>query len=343
MKKIKIKIGANFVGYRQPCFIIAEAGANHNGDLNLAKKMIDLAKNSGADAIKFQSIKYDELYSAKFPPSAYIKALYQTVSIPESWHWKLAQYAQKKKIIFLSCPTYFKAVDLLDKVGSPAYKIASPQTKANLPLVAYAARKQKPLFLSTGYCLLSEIKKAVLTCFGAGNKKVILLHCSSKYPTLPKEANLKAIPYLAKKFGLLTGFSDHTLGFHLTLGAVALGASVIEKHFTFSRKMKGPDHQNALEPDELKQMISQIRELEAGFGSGKRDRVLAEEKKLAPLMQTRILTAKEIQPCQKIKMSDLSFKRLSKGIKANDWQKVLQKSAKKRILKDRSLFWADLK
>jgi len=342
-KKIKIKIGSHLVGPNEPCFIVAEAGANHNHDLTIAKKMIEAAARAGADAVKFQSIKYDELYSPKFPPSEKIQALYPNIELPEAWYGELAQHAQKNKIIFLSCPTYLRAVDLLEKVGVLAYKIASPQTKANLPLVEYAARKQKPIFLSTGYCVLPEIKKAVQVCFSSGNKKIILLHCVAKYPTNAHETNLGAIPFLAKEFGLLSGFSDHTLGFHLTLGAVAFGACLIEKHFTLSRKMKGPDHASALEPKELKQMIIAIRELEAGFGFGKRNNILPAEKEAAFLMDTRILAKKDIKPGEKITISALHFKRLKKGILANDWQKVLQKKVKVAILKDEPLTFAKLK
>lgn len=340
---MKIKIGKKFIGDGCPCFVIAEVGSNHNHSLKTAKKMIDVATEAKADAVKFQSIKYKELYLPKFPPKKETKKLYPRIELPEKWYQELASYAKSRNIMFLSSPTYHKAVDLLEKVGVLAYKIASPQAISNLPLVEYTASKQKPIFLSTGYCLEKDIKKAVDVCFKVKNKKIILLHCVSKYPTLPEEANLKAIANLRKKFNLITGFADHTLGWHITLAAVACGANVIEKHFTLSRKSKGPDHSTALEPKELKEMIKQIREVEAGLGSGKRESISKQENEIIPHIQTRLVSVKNIKSGEVIKESMLSFKRTPFGILVNDINKVLNRKAIKPIAKNTPLTWAQLK
>lgn len=340
---MKIKVGGKFVGDGEKCFVIAEVGSNHNHSLKMAKEMISAAVEAKADAVKFQSIKYSELYLPNFPPKGQVKKLYPKIELPEKWYKELASYAKSCNIMFLSCPTYHRAVDFLEKVEVAAYKIASPQAITNLPLVKYIASKQKPIFLSTGYCNEKDIKKAVDVCFEAKNKNIILLHCVAKYPTLPKEANLKAVAFLRKKFKLLTGFSDHTLGWHIALAAVACGADVIEKHFTLSRKLKGPDHATALEPKELKEMIKQIRDVESSFGSGKRDSISKQEKQMIPHIQTRLVLAKDVKAGQTIEESMLIFRRVPFGILANDIDKALNHKASQPIAKHTPLTWDKLK
>ncbi|MDD5433314.1 MAG: N-acetylneuraminate synthase family protein [Candidatus Pacebacteria bacterium] len=332
-----LKLGNKIIGQNQPCFIIAEAGANHNHNLNQAKELIDVASDCGADAIKFQSIKFDELYLPSFPPSEKVKSLYPAIELPEEWYKELFSHAKKRNILLLSCPTYIKAVDLLLKFGVAGFKIASPQTKANLPLLSYAAKKQKPLIISTGYCNLTDIEQALRVCQKARNNQIVLLHCTAKYPILANQANLKVMGTLAKKFKTLVGYSDHTLGFNVSLGAVALGACVLEKHFTLSRKLKGPDHFYAQEPKELKEMIKQIREVEQSFGKGKKT-VLSEEKKLYSYIQTRVAAKCDIKKGQVLKWEMLDFKRMPRGFLANEWEKLLNKKVKKDIKKGEPFF-----
>lgn len=339
---MKIKIGKKYIGEGQPCFIIAEAGSNHNHDLRLAKKLIDVAVEAGADAVKFQSLKFDELYSPNLLPNKKTKRLFPKIELPESWYPELAQYASSRKILFLSSATYFRAVDLLEKIRVKAYKIASPQAVGHLPLVSYIAKKKKPIFLSTGYATYSGIKRAVDVCLKEKNKKIVILHCISKYPTLPSEANLEAIPYLKKKFKLPVGFSDHTLGYHITLAAVVKGANVIEKHFTLSRKLKGPDHFYALEPGELKEMITKIREIEQSFGSGQRNYISKEEKKLIPQIQTRLITARSIKAGEILKESMFEYKRAPYGVFASELNKVLGFTVIRFLAKGSPLVWGSI-
>ena len=336
---MRIRVGKKYIGEDRPCFIIAEVGSNHNRSLKSAKKLIDVAAKAGADAVKFQSLKFDELYSSNLLPDKKIKKLFSRIELPEDWYQELADYADSQKILFLSSATYPKAVDLLEKIGVKAYKIASPQAIGDLPLVNYIAKKKKPVFLSTGYSTLSEIKKAVNTCLREKNNKIVILHCISKYPTLPPEVNLEAIPFLTKKFKFPVGFSDHTLGYHIALAAVAKGAKVIEKHFTLSRRLKGPDHFFALEPKELKEMIQKVREIEESFGSGKRDRISKEEKKLIPQIQTRLVANRLIRSGEILKKTMFDYKRVPHGILANELDKVLDHRVIKSIPKGRPITW----
>lgn len=281
-------IGNRLIGEGEPCFIIAEIGSNHNGKLEQAKQLIDIAKKAGVDAVKFQTYSAEKLYSRKTPIMNYLKKeklirgkestwdLIKKIEMPREWHKPLADYCKKKKVIFLSTPFDLKAVDELEEVGMVAYKIASFEI-THLPLLEYVARKEKPIILSTGMADLSDIELALDTIYKRGNRDVILLHCVVGYPPKYEDLNLRAMQTMRQAFQLPVGFSDHTLGVTSNIAAVALGACVIEKHFTTSRKLKGPDHSFALEPNELKNMVQAIRDTEASLGSPIKKHTFAEE------------------------------------------------------------------
>lgn len=337
-----VKLGKKIVGDGRPCLIIAEVGSNHNQDLRLAKKLIKIAADAGADVVKFQSLKFDELYSERYQPVKGLKQLFKRIEFQENWHKKLSDYARAKNIMFLSSPTYNRAVDILERINVTAYKIASAQAAGNLPLVSYVARKHRPMIISTGCLTAREIRRVVRRCQDGKNGQIILLHCISKYPTAPGEANLNAISFLKKEFGLPVGFSDHTRDFHISIAAVAKGANVIEKHITLDRKMKGPDHFFALEPQELEEMIRKIREVEASFGNGKRDFVSKEEKKFAEEVQMKLVAKKNVKAGEILNSILIDFKRMTLGIPATDLDKVINRKCKYALLAGQPIAWKDL-
>ena len=251
-----------------------DVAANHNGDFNKAKELIIAAAKNGADAVKFQTYTAEKLYSKKTPifskdntnPFDLIKK-YQH---PREWLPLLNDIANENNIDFASTPFDYEAVDLLEEIDVPFYKIASPEI-VDLELIDYIAKKQKPIVLSTGMSFLSDIEDAVKVILKNNNKKIIILHCNTLYPT-PKEAvNLKAIETLEQAFKFPIGFSDHTLGIHISLAAVSMGARVIEKHFTLNKKDEGPDHKFSIEPQELKDLVSKIRDIESAMGTGRKE------------------------------------------------------------------------
>lgn len=264
--KKKIKIGGKLVGEGEPIFIIAEAGSNHNGSLELAKKLVDVAAEAGTDAVKFQAFKADKLFN-KVKNKDIVDKL-EKLELREEWYKELFDYADKKGLIFLSSVFDEDSADLLDSSGIAAYKIASYEL-THIPLLEYIAKKNKPVILSTGMANESEVKEAVECIYSAGNRQVIILHCVSQYPAEPGNVNLKSILALKRIFDCPVGFSDHTETIYAPIAAVALGAKVIEKHFTLDKSLPGPDHAYALEPEELKQMVAAIREVEKMLGSEK--------------------------------------------------------------------------
>jgi sialic acid synthase SpsE len=261
-------------------FVVAEIGANHNRSLSLAKEMIDVAADVGADAAKFQIYSADTLYSARDDAEAgydgsSLTGLIKSVETPRDWLPELSDYCKKKNILFFATPFDMAAVDELDAV-SELFKIASSEL-VDLPLIRHAASKGKPMIIATGLADMSEIEDAYNTCVAAGNDKIAFLQCASCYPAPASIMNLRSMETIRRAFGVPVGLSDHTPGIHISVAAVAMGASVIEKHFTMDRTMTGPDHNFAIEPDELREMVRQIREVESALGDGFKRGPAAEE------------------------------------------------------------------
>lgn len=306
-----IKLSNRLIGFSQPCFIIAEIGSNHNGSLSIAKELIDAAARAGADAIKFQTIKFSELYLER-KTDRKIKEFIRGLELKEEWHQELKKESEKKGLIFLSTPTFLKAVDLLFNIGVKAFKIASAQSASDLELISYAASKGLPLFISTGLIDLKRVKKILGICQDEKNRQIVLLHCVSLYPTPPKKVRLLRILELQKHFGTIVGYSDHTLGMHFSVAAVSLGAKVIEKHLTLRRKMKGPDHFFSLEPKELGEMIRRIREVELGLSVN--DGFSPEEIKLKKAVQLKWVATKDFLAGEKLDENYLIARRVSQGI-----------------------------
>lgn len=342
----KIKIGERWVGEGEPVFVVAEAGSNHDGKLEQAKALIDVAAEAGADAIKFQIFSARTLYSRSTPGFSHLeelttsKTLYQIVKeneLPRDWLPELAQYASEKGLIFLATPFDREAVDELAAAGVPAYKWASGEI-VDLPLLRHAAAKSKPMLISTGMCNLTDIQEAVDVVYSTGNFDVILLHCTSLYPAQTHQVNLRAMDTLRNAFQVPVGFSDHTMSRFIPIAAVARGACIIEKHFTLSRQLSGPDHAFALEPEELKEMIRGIRETEESLGSPLK-RMLEEEKEVARIARRSIIARRNIPEGTRITAEMLTVKRPGWGIPPKFWDTVLGRKAKQDIAEEEVITW----
>jgi N-acetylneuraminate synthase/N,N'-diacetyllegionaminate synthase len=339
------------VGSGHPVFIIAEAGVNHNGDLNLAKKLIDAAKEAGADAVKFQSFKAENVVTKTAQKAKYQK---QTTGSGESQYEmikklelssadfkKLALYARKKGILFLSTPFDKESVDLLDELDVPAFKIASGEI-TNFPLIRHIAKKGKPVILSTGMSTLEEIDEALHVIKSVGIKDIVLLQCVTAYPAKVEDMNLRAMQTLESTFKLPVGLSDHTIGIVVPIAAVALGAVVIEKHFTLDTNLPGPDHKASLQPEELKQMIEAIREVEKAIGDGSK-RPTAEEEEIKKVARRSIVARIDIPQGAVIAEEMLAIKRPGTGIEPKYLDKVVGKVAKAMIKRDELIIKSKLR
>lgn len=293
-----IRIGKQIIGDNQPCYIIAEVGSNFDGSIERAKKLIELAKDCGADAVKFQCFTTDKIISkegfrglktgfqATWKKPVY--EIYKNAEFPREWHDELFVYATKKKIHFLSTPYDKEAVDILAELGVPAFKIGSGDITWH-EMLAYIAKKGKPIILGTGASTIAEIDEAIKVIRKEGNEEIILLQCVTNYPSHFESANIRAMKAMGEIFDVLVGYSDHTQGCVVPLGSIALGACVIEKHFTDDKTREGPDHPFAMDGKEFKDMVTQIRILEKSLGSPVKD--LYEEEKETSILQRRCLRA----------------------------------------------------
>jgi len=330
MKELEIsgfKIGGN-----NPTFIIAEIGLNHNGDVDIAKDMIEEAKKCGANAAKFQMFDVNELYPEKHKLFETFESLQFS---REDWY-DIRDFAEKKDILFTASVFDEKSVDLLDELNSPMFKIASGDL-THLPLLSYISKKEKPAVISTGLSNISEVEEAVETFYSNDNQKISLMHCVSNYPSSLENLNLNVIETLKRSFGIPVGFSDHTLGTTAPVTAVALGADIIEKHFTLDRSMEGPDQELSLPPDLFKDMVEKIREIEKGLGDGLKKPVEGEN--MIKNARRSISARKTIRKGEEIKERNLKITRPENGIKPRFYDLVLDRKANKTIEKDEPLTW----
>ncbi|MGB2728973.1 MAG: N-acetylneuraminate synthase family protein [Halobacteriota archaeon] len=327
-----VKIGNRIVGGDGLCYIIAEAGSNHNGSLEQAKKLIDVAAEAKADAVKFQLFKAERLSADKE-----IHELLKKFEFRREWVKELSEYAKGKSIMFLATPFDTEAVDLLGKIDIPVFKVASGDL-TNLPLIEYIAEKGKSIILSVGLGSLDEIRETLNVIYSTGNENVALLHCVASYPTKPEEVNLKVIKTLKQRFELPVGFSDHTMEVSIPIGAVALGANIIEKHFTIDRKLEGPDHPYALEPEELKILVKGIRDVEKALGSGIKNIVDSEMQGLVEGRRS-IFAKVNISEGTTITKDMLSILRPARGIAPKYIDNIIGKKVKKDIKAYESITW----
>ena len=315
--------------------IIAEAGVNHNGSLELAKKLVDKAVYANADVIKFQTFKAENLTTKTAP-----KADYQNINMSgENNQYKmlknlelkneafveLKKYCQTKGIEFLSTAFDISSIEFLTDLGIERWKIPSGEI-TNLPYLKKIAEQDKPIILSTGMCTIEDISHALLILNGNGTKDITILHCTTEYPTPFEDVNLKAMRTISDVFNVPVGYSDHTKGIEVPIAAVALGAVVIEKHFTLDRNMDGPDHKASLEPDELKAMVESIRNIEAALGDGIKQPAESEKKNMA-IARKSIISKKRIKAGELFTEENLTVKRPGDGISPMRWYEVIGKVA----------------
>jgi N,N'-diacetyllegionaminate synthase len=326
-------------------FIIAEAGVNHNGELKLALKMIDSAAEAGVDAVKFQTFNAEKLVSTLAPKARYQKEttgskesqldMLKKLELPESIYPELIQRCSEKNIIFMSTPFDCEAVDFLDNLEMKIFKIPSGEL-TNLQLLKCVAEKMKPIILSTGMAEIFEIEKALECIYEKGNTDVVLLQCTSNYPVNFEDVNLRSMHYLKDKFSIKTGFSDHTEGIEVAIAAATLGATVIEKHFTLDKTFPGPDHRMSLEPNELRMMVRQIRNVEKALGKYHKAPVLS-ERNTAEVARKSIFYKKNLKQGAILKESDIEMKRPGTGISPMELEKFLGRVLLKDIIKDTML------
>lgn len=346
----KVKIGNKLIGEDEPCFIIAEAGVNHNGEVSLAKKLIDIAQEAGVDAVKFQTFRAEQVVTRDARKAAYQmkttdaeESQYEMIrklELSEEAFKDLFAYAQEKGIIFLSSPFDNESVDLLNGLGVPALKVASGEI-TNFPLLRYIAKKGKPIILSTGMATLVEVEEALATIQREGMNDIVLLHCVSSYPAKIEDTNLRAMETLKHTCKLPVGLSDHTLGITIPIAAVALGACVIEKHFTTDKNLPGPDHGASLEPDELKQMVRAIRDVERARGDGIKQPT-KEEQETKKAVRRSLIAKVDIPQGTTITEEMLGAKRPGIGIEPKHLEKIVGATAKKDIKKDNRITWSEI-
>jgi N,N'-diacetyllegionaminate synthase len=328
------------VGPGYPCFIIAEAGVNHNGELKTAKRLVDAAVEAGADAVKFQTFIAEQVVSPSAPKADYqLKTtsehesqleMIKNLELSSDDHHQLQKYCQKNNILFLSTPFDQDSVVLLEKLHIPAYKIGSGDI-TNWPFLEYIALKRKPIILSTGMSTLSEVEEAVGVIQNAGNKQIILMHCVSNYPADPCDVNLRAMLTMEKAFQIPVGYSDHTLGIEVPMAAVALGACVIEKHLTLDRTMSGPDHQSSLEPNIFREMVAGIRTVELSLGHGRKEPA-ASEINTAKAARRSLVAAQNITKGTVIEERHIAIKRPGTGLPPRMLASIIGKKANEDIM-----------
>ena len=338
----EFKIGNYTISEESDCYIIAEIGSNHNQSLGKAKELICAAAESGANAAKFQSLNFNALYH-KESTNDEVKSLFKLIELSHDWYSSLQKQCKEAGIDFLSAPTYIEALSLLANVGAPAFKIASPQFDLYPEITIESKKYGLPLIMSVGLSSLGEIDQIMRLCSSHNIKDIALLHCVSQYPTPPENANLKFMNTLQKIYGCLVGYSDHTLGTHFPISAVAMGAKIIEKHFTLDSKENGPDHHFATEPKEFKYMVSCIRDIESGLGSSIKQELTDWEKSHKERISMKFVASRDLLKDEEFKPEDFELKRGDGGIPRKYLEFLLSAKLNKDIMKGKMLEWYDIK
>ena len=336
-------------------YIIAEAGVNHNGDMETAKRLVDAAAEAGADAVKFQMFKADKLAASSAVMAEYQKkntessesqqSMLRKLELSEDDHIELQKYCEEKGIDFLSSPFDVDSMRFLLSIGMDIIKIPSGEI-TNFPYLREAAKSNKCIILSTGMCTMKEVHAAVdvLEQYSddsmINDGKLTLLHCNTQYPTPYCDVNLKAMKSLHDEFGCEVGYSDHTLGIEIPIAAVAMGASVIEKHFTLDKNMPGPDHKASLEPDELKAMVSAIRNIDVALGDGIKQVTDSEQGNIA-IARKSIVAARDIKKGDIFTEENLTTKRPGDGISPMRWYDIIGTEADRDYRKDDKISYSN--
>lgn len=326
---------------KQVC-IIAEAGVNHNGDINIAKRLVDEAKRAGADIVKFQTSKLESLVSKYAKMADYQKEnigkemsqreMLKKLLLTYEEFRELADYCNEVGIQFLSTPFDLDSVEFLEKLGCTIWKIPSGEI-TNYPYLVKIARTGKPIILSTGMCTLEEVEAAYSLLKEHGAGEITLLHCTTQYPTPYGDVNLKAMLSMQEIFGCAVGYSDHSLGIEVPIAAVAMGATVIEKHFTLDRNMEGPDHKASLEPNELLKMVESIRNIELALGDGEKKPAASEISNKA-VARKSIIASRDICEGEELTEENITTKRPGDGLSPMRWNEVIGTKAVRNFKED---------
>lgn len=346
----QIKIGSKIIGEGYPTYIIAEIGANFDQDIEKAKKLIRAAKKCGADCAKFQSFKAERIVSANGFSSMKLNGVhgswgrpvhevFKDAEFPREWHKEISEYCKEIGIDFSTSPYDFEAVDLCVELDLPFIKIGSGEITW-LEMIEYISKTKKPVFLATGDSTMSEIDEAIRVIESTGNNNLVLMQCITNYPSKIESANINVIKNYQNAFNVLTGYSDHSPGPVVSLGAVALGALVIEKHFTLDKSDAGPDHPHSMDVNEFKVMVDHIRELEVAMGTSRK--VVVEEESETVYVQRRSLYSKKFIPKGNIiERGDIDVLRPALGVQPKYIDIVIGKRAIKDIAADSPIQWTD--
>lgn len=341
-----VEIGGKLVGSGHPTFIIAEAGSNHDNDLDQAIRLIDVAADAGCDAVKFQIFRAEEMAARTSDPVATLNSfgrtetlfeLYKRLEIPRGWLATLQAHAAKRGILIFATPFDRAAVDLMVELGMPAIKMASFELP-DLPLLKYCARTGLPIIISTGIAGLGEVEEAVRAMEEEGNGKIIILHCNSAYPTEFADVHLRSMETLRQAFGYPVGYSDHTLGITVPIAVATLGGNVIEKHFTVDNTLPGPDHKFALPPAQLRAMVDGMRAAEAALGSSHKV-VTASSSVTKKIAGRSMFAARDLEPGHVITTEDIVILRPGTGLHPRFLPVILGRSVKKAVASNEPIDW----
>lgn len=341
-----VRCAGKTIGPGHPCFIIAEAGVNHNGSLDLALQLVDAASDAGADAVKFQLFDVQEQVSSATPTADYQKSgtgiesmqqMAESYDLPWSCHEAILARCRERGIAYMSSCFDKKAVDFLIGLGGDCIKVGSGEL-TNYPLLAYMSATGKPILLSTGMCSLADVANAVTHIRNSGTSPVVLFQCVSNYPAKPSSINLKVLPVYAQAFDVLVGYSDHTEGYAVAAASIALGASAVEKHFTLDKALPGPDHAMSLNPAELTEFVQAMRDAQAALGDGIK-RIMPEEEAVCAVARRSLVSVGEIEPGEILGDGNVTLKRPATGIDPRAWQYIKGRPASKHIPADTPITW----
>jgi N,N'-diacetyllegionaminate synthase len=330
-----------------PAFLIAEAGVNHNGDLDLARRLVDAAADAGADAVKFQTFRTDALVSESAPKARYQveatgggesqRAMLARLELDRDAHAMLRDRADARGLVFFSTPFDEASVDLLEALDVALLKVPSGEV-TNLPLLRHLASKRRPILVSTGMCTLDDVATALDTLRAAGDPPVAVLHCVSAYPAPVAETNLRAMDTLRARFGVPVGLSDHTLGIEIALAAVARGAAVVEKHLTLDRTLPGPDHRASLEPADFAALVRGARAIESALGDGDK-RPMPSELDTRSVARRSLVAARALAAGHRMTRADVAIKRPGTGIPPGELERLLGRRLARSVEADALLDW----
>jgi N,N'-diacetyllegionaminate synthase len=347
---VNVEVAGRVVGPGAPTFVVAEAGVNHNGQLDLAERLVDAAADARVDAVKFQTFDAGALVSRHAPKAAYQREatgdaegqreMLAHLELSPAWHETLMARAGRRGLLFFSSPFDHGSADLLEQLGVPCFKLPSGEI-TNLPLLRHVARKGRPLILSTGMATLEEVEEAVGVIREAGNPPLVLLHCVSAYPAAAEEMNLRAMDTLRERFGCPVGLSDHSLGVEVALAAVARGAAVIEKHLTLDKSLPGPDHRASLDPTEFALLVRGIRTVENALGDGEKRPVPSEADTRAAARKS-LVAARPIQAGERLTADMVAFKRPGTGISPAHLDRILGRKVIRDLAADELIGWEAL-